>query len=109
MIKVVKHQRGDLWQRLAWELRIAGLRNSLTDGGEWTLAGESYFYFPLNFNIAGSTSLKGDSLRSCSTSLGKQHVQLVDIMLVLVWTWRMGSFRVEAMCHLQETHGIDMF
>jgi hypothetical protein len=29
-------------------------------------------------------------------------------MLVLVWTWRIDSFRVEARSHLQETHGVDM-
>jgi hypothetical protein len=37
MIIVVQRQRGDLWQRLAWDPRIAGLSISLTDGGEWTL------------------------------------------------------------------------
>jgi hypothetical protein len=108
MIRVVQHQHGDLGQRLAWDPRIAGLSISLTDGGEWILAGESHFDFPLSFNIEGSTSLEGDSLRSCSTSLWKQHVQLVETVLVLVWTWRIDSFQVEAMCHLQETHGVDM-
>jgi hypothetical protein len=81
----------------------------LTDGGEWTLAGESYFDFPLSFSVEESTSLEGDSWRSCSTSLWQQHVQLVETVLVLVWTWRMDSFRDEAMCHVQETHGVDMF
>ena len=85
---------------------IAGLIISLTN--EWTLAGESYFDFPLSFSIEDSTPLEGDSLRSCSTSLWQQHVQLVETMLVLVWTWRIESFRVEARCHLQETRGVDM-
>jgi hypothetical protein len=108
MIKVVQRQQGDLGQRLDWDLGIAGISISLTDGGEWILAGESHFEFPLSFNIEGSTSLEGDSLRSCSTSLWQQHVQLVETVLVLVWTWRIDSFQVEAMCHLQETHGVDM-
>jgi hypothetical protein len=108
MIRVVQRQHGDLGQRLAWDPGIAGLSISLTDGGEWILAGESHFDFPLSFSIEGSTSLEGDSLRSCSTSLWQQHVQLVETVLVLVWTWRIDSFRVEAMCHLQETHGVDM-
>jgi hypothetical protein len=29
-------------------------------------------------------------------------------VLVLVWTCRIDSFWVEAMCHLQEIHGVDM-
>jgi hypothetical protein len=78
MIRVVQHQRGDLGKRLAWDPGIAGLSISLTDGGEWILAGESHFDFPLSFSIEGSTSLGSD------------------------------SFRVEAMCHLQETQGVDM-
>jgi hypothetical protein len=109
MIKVVQRQRGDIWQRLPWDPGIAGLSISSTNGGEWTLAGESYFDFQLSFSIEESMSLEGDSLRSCSTSLRQHHVLLVETVLVLVWTWRMGSFRVEAMCHLQETHGVDMF
>jgi hypothetical protein len=109
MVRVVQRQHGDLWQRLAWDPGIAGLSISLTDGGEWTLAGESYFDFPLSFSVEESTSLEGDSWRSCSTSLWQQHVQLVETVLVLVWTWRMDSFRDEAMCHVQETHGVDMF
>jgi hypothetical protein len=67
MIRVVQRQRGDLWQRLAWDLRIAGLSISLTNGGEWTLAGESYFDFPLSFNVEESTSLEGDSWRCYRT------------------------------------------
>jgi len=100
MIKVVQCQHGDIWQRLAWDPRIARLINSLTDGDEWTLVGGIYFDFPLSFSIAESTSLEGDSLKSCNTSLGQQHVQFLETVLVLVWTWRMGSFQVEAMCHL---------
>jgi hypothetical protein len=82
---------------------------SFTDGGMWTLTGESYFFFPLSFIVEESTSLEGDSWRSCSTSLWKQHVQLVETVLVLVWTWMMDSLRDEAMCHVQEIHGVDIF
>jgi hypothetical protein len=74
MIRVVQRQHGDLWQRLARDSGIAGLRISLTDGGEWTLAGESYFDFPLRFSVEESTSLEGDSWRSCNTSLWQHHV-----------------------------------
>jgi hypothetical protein len=69
MIRVVQCQRVDLWQRLAWDPGIAGLRISLTNGGEWTLVGESYFDFPLSFSVKESTSLEGVSWRSCSTSV----------------------------------------
>jgi hypothetical protein len=69
MVRVVHHQHGDLWQRLAWDPGIAGLSISLTDRGEWTLAGESHFDFPVSFNVEESTSLEGVSWRSCSTSL----------------------------------------
>jgi hypothetical protein len=82
---------------------------SLTNRGEWTLAGESYFDFPVSFSIEESTSLEGISWRSCSTSLWQQHVQLMETVLVLVWTWRMDSFRDEAMCHVQEIHSVDIF
>jgi hypothetical protein len=108
MIKVVQRHHGDLGQGLSWDPGIARMSISLTDGGEWILVGESHFDFPLTFSIEGSTSLEGDSFRSCNTSLCQQHVQLVETVLVLVWTSRIDSFRVEAMCHLQETHGVDM-
>ena len=71
-------------------------------------AGGSHFVFPLSFSIGESTSLAGDSLRSCSTSLWQQHVQSVGAMLSLVWSDRIDPFQVEAMCYLQETHGVDM-
>jgi hypothetical protein len=80
----------------------------LNDGGEWIFAGESHFDFPLSFSVGGSMSLFGDSLRSGSTSLWQQCFQLVEAMLGLVWSWRSNSFRVEAVCYLQETHGVDM-
>jgi hypothetical protein len=80
----------------------------LTDGDEWIFAGGSHFDFPVRFSIGGSTSLVGDWLRSCSTSLWQQHVQLVEVVLGLVWSWRTYSFRVETVCYLQETHGVDM-
>jgi hypothetical protein len=50
---------------------------SLTNGEERTFAGGSHFDFPLSFSIGERTSLTGDSLRSCSTSLWQQHVQSV--------------------------------
>jgi hypothetical protein len=100
MVRVVQHQHGDLWQRLEWDPKIAGLRISLNDGGEWTLAGEIYFDFPLTFIVEESTSIEGVSWRSCSTSLWQQHVQLVETMLVLVWTRRMDSLQDEAMCQV---------
>jgi hypothetical protein len=62
----------------------------------------------VSFSIEGSTSLVCDSLRSCSTSLWKQHVQLVEDVLRLVRSCRTDLFRVETMCYLQETYGIDM-
>ena len=33
----------------------------------------------------------------------------MEAMLVLVWTWRMDSFRDEVMCHVQEIHSVDIF
>jgi hypothetical protein len=52
--------------------------------------------------------LAGDSLRSCSTSLWQHHVQSVGVMLSLVWSGKIDPFRIEAVCYLQETHGVDM-
>jgi hypothetical protein len=82
MVRVVQRQHGDLWQRLAWGPGIARLSISLTDRGEWTLAGESYFDFSVSFNVEESTSLEGVSWRSYSTSLWQQHVQLMETVLV---------------------------
>jgi hypothetical protein len=96
MIRVVQRQRDGPFQRLAWDPGITGLGISLTDGGEWILAGENHFDFPLSFSFEGSMSLVGDSLRSCSTSLWRQHVQSEEAMLGLVWSWRSDSFLVEA-------------
>jgi hypothetical protein len=70
MVRVAQRQHGDLWQRLAWEPVIAGLSISLTDRGEWTLAGESYFDFSASFNIEESTSLVGVSWRACRPHYG---------------------------------------
>jgi hypothetical protein len=81
MIKVVQRQRGDPEQRLAWDQGISGSSSSSTDRCEWIFAGKGHFDFPLSFSIEGSTSLEGDSLRSCSTSRWKQHVQLVETVL----------------------------
>jgi hypothetical protein len=74
MVRVVQCQHEDLRMRLAWDPRIAGLGSSLTDKGEWTIVGESYFDFPLSFSVERSTSLAGASWRSCITSVGHQHV-----------------------------------
>ena len=108
MIRVEQHQHDGPYQRLAWDPGITGLGILLTDGDEWMFVGGSHFDFPVSFSIWGSTSLVGDSLRSCSTSPWQQHVQLVEVVLGLVRSWRTNSFRVETMCYLQETHGIDM-
>jgi hypothetical protein len=108
MIRVVQCQHDGSYQRLAWDPRITGLGLSLTDGGEWIFAGESHFDFPLSFIIGGIMSLVCVSLRSHSTSLWKQHVTLVEAMLSLVWSWRSDSLQVEAVCHLQKAHGVDM-
>jgi hypothetical protein len=100
MVRVVQGQHGDLRQRLAWDLGIAGLSISLTDRGEWTFAEESHFDFTLRFSVEGSTSLEGVSQRSCSTSFWHQQVQLMEVMLILVVAGRMDSFQDEAMCHV---------
>jgi hypothetical protein len=109
MVRVVQGQHGDLRQRLAWDPGIAGLSISLTDRGEWTIAGESYSNFPLSFSVERSASLAGVSRRSCSTSFGHQHEQLMEVVWILVETWRMDSFRDEAMCHMQETPRVGIF
>jgi hypothetical protein len=86
MDRVVQFQQEDRRQRLAWDPGIAGLSSSLTDRGEWTIAGESYSNFPF------STTLEGASRRSCSTSFWHHHVQLMETMWILVEIWRMESF-----------------
>jgi hypothetical protein len=60
------------------------LSSSLIDRGEWTIAGESYFDFPLSFSVERSASLADASWRSCITSVGHQHVQLMEAMWILV-------------------------
>jgi hypothetical protein len=92
MVRVVQGQQGDLRQRLAWDPGIAGLSISLTDRGECTIAGESYSNFPLSFSIERSASLAGVSRRSCNTSFVHQHEQLLEVVWILVETWRMDSF-----------------
>jgi hypothetical protein len=101
--RVVQFQQEDRRQWLAWDPRIAGLSSSLTDRGEWTIAGESYSNFPF------STALEGASWRSCSTSFWHHHVQLREIVWILVEIWRMESFRDEAMGQVQEVHRVDIF
>jgi hypothetical protein len=64
MVRVVQCHHEDLRQRLAWDPVIAGLSSSLTDMGEWTMAGESYSNFPLIFSVDRSASVAGASQRS---------------------------------------------
>jgi hypothetical protein len=108
MIRVEQHQHDGPCQRLAWDPGITGLGISLTDGDERMFAGGSHFDFPLTCSIGKSTSLTGDSLRFCSTSLWQQHVQSVGVVFSLVWSGRIDPFQVEAMCYLQEVHGVYM-
>jgi hypothetical protein len=74
MVNAVQCQHEDLRKRLAWDPKITGLSSSLTDRGEWTIAGESYSNFPLIFSVERSASLAGASRSSCITSVGHQHV-----------------------------------
>jgi hypothetical protein len=92
MVRVVQCQHEDLRRRLAWDPGIVGLSSSLTDMGEWTMAEESYSNFPLIFNVERSTSVAGASQRSCITSVGHQHMQLMEAMWIMVEIWRMDSF-----------------
>jgi hypothetical protein len=92
MVKVVQCQHEDFRQRLAWDPGIIGLSSSLTDRGEWTIAGEIYSNFPLSFSVKRSAPLAGISWRSCSTSFWHQHVQLMEAVWILVEIWRMDSF-----------------
>jgi hypothetical protein len=98
VVRVVQCRHEALRQRLAWDLGIAGLSSSLTDRGEWTIAGESYSNFPLSFSVERSAPLAGFSQRSCSTSFWHQYVQLMEAVWILVETRRMDSLRDEAMC-----------
>jgi hypothetical protein len=54
-------------------------------------------------------SLAGVSWRSCGTSFWHQHVQLMELVWILVDIGRMDSFQDEAMCHVQEVHRVDIF
>jgi hypothetical protein len=69
MIRIEQHQHDGPCQRLEWDPGITGLGISLTGGDEWAFVGGSPLDFPLSFSIRESTSLVGDSLRFCSTSL----------------------------------------
>jgi hypothetical protein len=109
MVRVAQCQNEDLRQRLAWDPGIAGLSSSLTDRGEWTIAGESYSNFPLSFSVERNTPLVGVSRRSCSTSFWHHHVQLMEIVWILVDIWRMDSFRDEAMGQVQVVHRVVIF
>jgi hypothetical protein len=109
MVRVVQRQHGDLRQRLAWDPGIVGLSIPLTDRGEWTFTGEICFDFPLSFNIEEGTSLEGVSQKSYSTSFWHQHLQLMEVVLILVMSWRMDSFWDEAMCRVKEIHVADNF
>jgi hypothetical protein len=92
VVRVVQGQHGDLQQRFAWDPGIAGLGISLTNKGEWTFAGGSCSNFLLSFSVERSASLAGVSWRSCNTSFWHQHVQLMEVVWILVETWRMDSF-----------------
>jgi hypothetical protein len=45
---------------------------------------ESYSNFPLIFSVERSALVTGASQRSCITSVGHQHVQLMEAMWILV-------------------------
>jgi hypothetical protein len=92
MVRVVQCHHEDLRHRLAWDPGIAGLSSSLTDRGEWTMAWESYSNFPLIFSVERSTSVASASQRSCITSVGHQHMKLMEVVWILVEIWRMDSF-----------------
>jgi hypothetical protein len=64
------------------------------------IVGESHSSFPLSFSVERSASLAGASRRYCITSIGHQHVQLMEAMWILVEIWRIDSFRDESMCHV---------
>jgi hypothetical protein len=70
MVRVVQCQHEDLRQRLAWDPGIAGMDISLTDRGEWTIAGESCSNFPFSFSVEGSTVLEGVSRGLASPQSG---------------------------------------
>jgi hypothetical protein len=82
---------------------------SLTDKGKWTFARENCSDFPLSVSVEESTSLEGVSRRSGNTSFWHQHGQLMEVVLILVVSWRMDSFRDEAMSEEQEFHDVDTF
>jgi hypothetical protein len=109
MVRVVQGQHDDLQQRLAWDPGIAGLSISLTHRGEWTIAGESYSNFPLSFSVERSAPLTGVSRRSCSTSFGHQHEQLMEAVWILVETWRMDSSREDVMSPLWDIITVQRF
>jgi hypothetical protein len=109
MVRIVQGQQGDILQRLAWDPGIAGLGISLTDRGEWTFARGSCSNFPLSFNVERRTSLAGVSQSSCNTSFWHQHVYLMEAPWIMVETWRMDSFRDEAMCNMHETYSVGTF
>ena len=92
MIRLEEHRHDGPCQRLAWDPGIVGPNISLNDGEERMFAGGSHFDFPLSFSIRESTSLTGDSLRSCSTSLWQQHIQSMGVVLSLVWFGRIDPF-----------------
>jgi hypothetical protein len=51
--RVVQFQQEDHRQRLAWDSGITGLSSSLTERGEWTIAGESYSNFQFSTALEG--------------------------------------------------------
>ena len=107
MARVVQRQHDDPFPRLVWDPEIIGLGIALTDRDEWILAGGNHLDFPLSFSFEETVSLFRDSLRSCSSSLWRQVVQPEEAMFGLEWSWRSGSFSMEAECYFQEfSHGI---
>jgi hypothetical protein len=53
LIRVVQHQHDGPFQILVWDPGITRLGISLNDGGEWILAGENHFDFPMSFSFVG--------------------------------------------------------
>jgi hypothetical protein len=56
----------------------------------------------IEMSFEETVSLFSDSLRSCSSSLWRQDVQLEEAMFGLEWSWKSGSFYMEAECYFQE-------
>jgi hypothetical protein len=97
MAKVVQRQHDDPFLRLPWDPDITGLDIALPDRDEWIVAGGNHSDFPLSFSFKETISIY--SLRSCSSSLWWQDVQLEEAMFGLEWSWKSGSFYMEVECY----------